>query len=359
MDFEEIEKKNLNFYSPRFEIEIDGQDLLKLGAPITSVEVNEKLNESTRFSLQIDDHYDIGSQTFQWLDNPVIHVGKNITIKMGYGANLHTMIVGKIETINSSMFSSGPPSLKVEGYDLAYSLLKKASEEEEFNNMKDSDIVSRLAGKIGLTAVVDPTTEVHEKLIKNASYFNFLKQRAARIGYEFYVSARSIYFVKSKEDPEELFTLEWGKSLFSFSPSMSTAGIITEVESRGGWDAKNKKEIKGKAQAGDENTQEKGKKKGSEYVKESGVEVKKVIYYPVSSEEEAVNISKTKLNKASDGFIEGSGSTIGIPELRSGILIMLDRLGKRFSGKYRVKEVTHTIDSSGYKVNFIAKRNAG
>jgi len=363
MDFKEIEQKNLNFYAPRFEVEIEGTDLLRKEVPITSVSVIEKLNDSTRFSMQIYDHYDINTETFQWLDNPLFSIGKEVTIKMGYGANLHTMIVGKIETISSSLFSNASPTLKVEGYDLAYNFLKKASKEREFNNMTDSDIVSTIVGefgsKAGLTASVDSTTQIHDKIIKTnrTSYFNFLMERASNIDYELYVSARTLYFVKKKEEQDELFSLEWGKNLNSFNPMMSTAGVITEVETRC-WDEINKKVIVGKAKAGDERTQEKGKKKASEIAKEAGRDVKKVMIFPVCSAEEAANRSKARMNKASDSLITGSGSTLGIPELRSGVLIKLDKLGDRFSGKYRVKEVTHTIDTSGYKVNFTVKRNA-
>ncbi|KAF5424724.1 hypothetical protein C5S42_12385, partial [Candidatus Methanomarinus sp.] len=95
MDFKEIEQKNLNFYAPRFEVEIEGTNLLRKEVPITSVSVVEKLNNSARFSIQIDDEYDINTQEFKWLDNPLFHAGKDVIIKMGYGSNLHMMIVGK------------------------------------------------------------------------------------------------------------------------------------------------------------------------------------------------------------------------------------------------------------------------
>ncbi|KAF5420500.1 MAG: hypothetical protein C5S41_13350 [Candidatus Methanomarinus sp.] len=363
MDFKEIEQKNLNFYAPRFEVEIEGTNLLRKEVPITSVSVVEKLNNSARFSIQIDDEYDINTQEFKWLDNPLFHAGKDVIIKMGYGSNLHMMIVGKIETISSSLFSNATPTLKVEGYDLAYHFLKNASKEYQFNNKTDSEIaqeiVATFGSKVKLTASVDPTTEKHDKLTKTnrESFFNFLKKRALKINYELYVSVGTLYFIEKKEDPDELFTLEWGKNLNSFNPVVSTAGQLTKVENRS-MDIKTKKVIVGTAKAGDENTQEKGKKKGSQVKKETGIEAKKVTHFRVDSNKESNNMTKGGLNKSTDKFITGSGSTIGIPELRCGVLIRLDKLGKRFSGKYRVKEVTHTIDTSGYKVNFTVKRNA-
>jgi hypothetical protein len=340
-------------------VEIKGKNILKEGVAITSVQVTEKLSDSATFTLQISDSFDVNKEIFRWLDDPLFQLGNEITIKMGYGNNLQTMIIGKIETLNSSLFSNASPTLSVTGYDLSYKVLKKASGEQSFDNVKDSDIVQKIAGVMQLTAKTDPTSEKHEKVVKksNTSFFNFLKERAERIGYEFYVGGRTLYFVNPKEDKAELFTLEWGKNLASFNPTMSTARVDTNVEVRG-WDSKNKKEIIGRAGAGDERTQEQGKKKGSQIAMEAGGEAKRVIFWPVSSVEEANNVAKARLNNASDRFIEGTGNTIGIPELRSGVFIRLDKLGKRFSGKYRVKEATHTIDTSGYKVNFNVKRNA-
>jgi Bacteriophage probable baseplate hub protein len=358
MDFKEIEKKNFNFYAPGFEIEIEGENVLEKGVPITSVEVKEKSKENGSFTLQISDKYDVNTETFEWLDNPIFHVGKEVTIKMGYGSNLQTMMIGKIENINSSLFSTGSPTLRVVGYSLGYNL-KKSSNEQTFNNTKDSEIAQKIADENALNAVVDPTHEKYKKIIKKSdtNYFDFLKERAKRIGYAFDVREHTLYFVIPKEDKAELFTLEWGKSLISFNPIMSTAGVVTEVEVRG-WDEENKKEIVGKAVAGDERTQEKGKKKASECTKEAGGDVKKVIFCPVSSVTEAKTLAKAILNKASDGFVRGSGTTIGIPELRTGVIIKIDKLGKRFSGKYFVNEATHTIDNGGYRVNFTGKRNA-
>ncbi len=65
-----------------------------------------------------------------------------------------------------------------------------------------------------------------------------------------------------------------------------------------------------------------------------------------------------ELNKASDSLIEGEGECIGIPQIRTGVTICLEKLGKRFSGKYYVKGTTHTINSSGYRTRFSVKRNA-
>jgi phage protein D len=78
----------------------------------------------------------------------------------------------------------------------------------------------------------------------------------------------------------------------------------------------------------------------------------------VNSVEHANAIAQSELNKANDTLIEGDGVCIGMPQIRPGVNIRLERMGKKFSGKYYVKETTHTIDNSGYRTNFKVKRNA-
>ena len=47
-------------------------------------------------------------------------------------------------------------------------------------------------------------------------------------------------------------------------------------------------------------------------------------------------------------MVNGSGSTVGLPDLRAGIVLQIDGLGDRFSGRYFVTATTHTIGDSGY-----------
>jgi phage protein D len=50
--------------------------------------------------------------------------------------------------------------------------------------------------------------------------------------------------------------------------------------------------------------------------------------------------------------LTGSGSAVGDPRIRAGAVIRLEGLGPDFSGNYRVKSATHTLDTGGYRTNF-------
>jgi phage protein D len=284
-----------------------------------------------------------------------------VTIELGYAGNLQPMIDGKIQTLSSNFFSAGAPTLSVEGSDVSSDLLvtQKSSPQLTFNHVKYSDIVQTLASEAGLSATVDATSETHEEIVKRSgvNYLNFIRDLGRRVNYEFYVLRKTLYFVQPKVQDEEILTLAWGQHLISFNPTTNTTRLATEVEVRS-WNPTTKEEIVGRASAGEEQTQESGRRKGSEIAQELYGEAKRVIYRPVSSSEEATNIAHAELNKASNQLVEGRGETFGVPGIRPGVTIKLEGLGTRFSGKYYLTDTTHTIDGSGYKTRFTARRNA-
>ncbi len=55
-------------------------------------------------------------------------------------------------------------------------------------------------------------------------------------------------------------------------------------------------------------------------------------------------------------MIQGSGSTVGVPTLRAGTIIFIEKLGERFSGRYFVTSTTHTIGDGGYTTQFNCRR---
>jgi phage protein D len=54
--------------------------------------------------------------------------------------------------------------------------------------------------------------------------------------------------------------------------------------------------------------------------------------------------------------LTGSGTTIGNPAIRAGMVIGLDGVGDQFGGLYRVTQATHTIDNGGYRTAFEVRK---
>jgi phage protein D/phage baseplate assembly protein gpV len=345
-----------NFYSPRFEVEIDNKKLPEDAAhAILDIKVEEKINEGADFQITVNDEIDLATHEFKWLDNPLFNIGNTITIKMGYENDLHDMLIGKIASLEPSFFSSETPTLIVRGYDLSYDLFKKSTPEKQFEKMKYSDIVQIIASDAKLKPVVKDTEKIEELITKtnDETYYVFLEKLANEVGYQLKIENNTLYFNEYEVDTDAILTLELGKDIISFSPSFNTTGLITEVEVRGSNPQDPGKPIVGTAKAGDEGSQESGKKTPSQVAEQLYGTVKKVISNAaVDSEEQAKKMAQSILSKASESLIGGNVKCIGIPEIHAGVNVMIEKAGKIFSGKYYVKSATHTINNSGYLTSF-------
>ncbi|MBF8277359.1 MAG: phage protein [Candidatus Brocadiaceae bacterium] len=77
--------------------------------------------------------------------------------------------------------------------------------------MKDSDIASSIASEVGLSPDVEDTGTVYPYVFQNnQTNFEFLLERAWRIGYEMLVDDKTFIFRKSQEDKSPQLTLQYG-----------------------------------------------------------------------------------------------------------------------------------------------------
>jgi phage protein D len=362
MVLETLSKETLNFYAPRFIVEIENQPPnFIMSKAIIDVTIEEKINEGASFQLTLHDEFDLTTQEFKWLDHKDFDVGNKITIKMGYENDLPVMMMGVITSLEPSFFSSETPTISIGGQDLSYDYMKRTTPERTFVDKSYSEIARIIADEAGLLPIVDETSNYRESVRKNndETYYVFLQRLQREIDYEFSLEGQTMYFIKPVDDRKEILTLELGKDIISFRPRIRTSGCVSEVEVRGHNPRDPSTAIVGRAAAGSERSQESGRRTASQITQERHGEVRRVITdVIVNSVEHANSIARAELNKLSDTLIEGDVECVGIPQIRTGVNIRIKKLGSRFSGKYYVKQTTHTINESGYRTRFEVKRNA-
>lgn len=362
MNLVELAQDNLNFYAPQFGIQINGQALPPNAAKtISSVTVEEKVDLGNSFTLKLNDEYDLANEKFRWLDHQLFKEGNEVTVTMGYSDNLFFMATGKINRIESSFFMGEIPTLTISGEDLSYDYLKRSSQERVFVNQTYSEIARIIAKGAQLIPIVDETGNYESVLYKTAeqNYYRFLLDLAEKADREFRLDGNFMYFSKPRDDQNEILTLELGRDILSFSPKINTTGLVSEVVVRGHNPSNPGVPIIGRATAGSERGKQPLKKTGSEIAVELFQNKTKIITnIIVKSVEHANAIAAAELNKASDSLIDGEVECFGIPQLRLGVNIRLDKMGTRLNGKYYVTGTTHTIDDSGYRTSFRVKRNS-
>jgi hypothetical protein len=71
-----ISKETLDFYAPRFEVEIERKKIpINISKIIKDVRVEEAKDKASTFSLTVSVEYDSKEGGFKWLDDPLFKEG--------------------------------------------------------------------------------------------------------------------------------------------------------------------------------------------------------------------------------------------------------------------------------------------
>ena len=185
-----------------------------------------------------------------------------------------------------------------------------------------------------------------------------LKERARANFFDVYVHWDKLYF-RFPRPQTDAYVLEWGKNLSSYSPRISSAGLAGLQVIRS-YNEELAQTIVVFAMAADFNPNDIQEKLGS-----AGLDLLHSLGGVSSatrrskSSDDALAEAKSIMQEILEGMYEGSGNCIGIPTLRAGQYISIQGVGKRFSGTYRIRKVTHTIDDSGYRTSFEVTQRSG
>lgn len=360
----EKELYGTDFYVPAFEIYL-GKKKLKgeLRRDIMNVSYTDNLEAIDSFNFTVS-NWDAEKREFKYLDfddNP-FNVGREIEIWMGYGDNLQSMLFGEITSLTPDFPQSGNPTLSVGGLSTLHRLRTK-QETHFYKNKTDGYIAKKIAKRLGLKVGNIEDGDKSTFLAQKSRYdIVFLLERARRIGYEVFVEYGKpgepgrLHFQKSTNTTRINYILTWGKTLINFRPTLSTADQVSEVTVKG-WDPRSKKTITGKATRRDLDTKGLGSRKIRKVVESAfNKRIEMVIDRPIRNKREAKQLAKSKLEQIAKELVKGEGSTIGLPDLRMGSLIMLKSLGDTFEGNYYVTGTTHSIGDGGYTTRFSVRR---
>ncbi|MEQ9495394.1 MAG: hypothetical protein RIT81_01015 [Deltaproteobacteria bacterium] len=365
-----------SFYVPRFEVFIDDTEIPgDILYDVVSVSYKDKVDDIDGFDITIN-NFDAATGGFKYVGTPDgskgrwFDPGRKIELRMGYGTTLRLMLRGQITSMTPNFPQSGAPSVKVSGLNELHELRKGQHTHAWFDEF-DTDIAKAIGAaqpsknRPGLGFPVRgsdgyQTREEREPYVfmHNVPDIVFLLQRARRWGYTLSIETdvdsgeRYLRFGPSESRTKVTYALEYGSTLNSFQPTLSTVNQLEEVTVRS-WDRKRAKPIEGKA------VRSKLKKAPNHDFPEVAAAVKgrrEVIHRPMRSKQEAKKLAESILRDTMRDLITGSGSTVGLPDLRAGSNIEIKGLGPRFSGLYFVTETTHTIDDSGYSTRFSARR---
>jgi phage protein D/phage baseplate assembly protein gpV len=336
-------------YAPDFEVKIAG---LTMAADVTSAVMeltyDNNLDTADMFTLRLN------NADLRFTDSGLFNIGKDVEVYMGYAGDLQPMMLGEITAINPSFPQGGAPTITISGYDKSHRMRHNSPSRFTFKYVNDSLIAARIAAENLLIPVVDPALTPHKDSVQQTgSDWALLKELAERNAFHVYVRWDKLYF-RLPRPQTEMVVLEWGKTLSSFSPRLSTSGQFGIQEVRG-YDYKLAQNIVAilPAISLGSDLDDIIERLGSDFVDQLVKLGRNVMRdKPVDNYLDAKMLAKSILMQLLQGLFEGSGSTIGNPKLRAGNMVEIRGIGKRFSGKYTLSRVTHTINESGYTTQF-------
>ncbi len=356
-----------DFSVPRFELKLAERDPGKdVVHDVLTVTYRDKIGQLDSFEITVN-NWDAEKGAFKYSDQKLFDPGKKVELAMGYRGkdSLRRMITGEITSLRPSFPAGGAPTLAVSGLNLLHRLRTK-QRSQAYKKLTDSKIAKQIAGrlKIELRPNPPPANErTTDYLFQDNRYdIIFLWERARRLGYDLFVNEDGpngkscLYFGPSVGVRAASYELVYGESLIQFQPNLTTANQVSKVRVVG-WDSKHKAKIEGIATRVGLSTQGVGEKGGQKAIEKSFAEREEVVtHVAVKDKDEAEKLARETLENIAKDMIKGSGSTVGLPDLRAGSVLQIKGLGDRFSGRYFVTATTHTLGDSGYTTQFECRR---
>lgn len=375
-------------YAPEFIILLNDQPIPpSLRGAISSIRWVVGIEGADRVEVTL------ANTSLQWLDSPLLAVDTKFTLRIGYAPDpLEEVFVGEITAVEADFPSSGMPTLHVVAQDYLNRLMVGTKDRAfrlnlpSIGNFALPDVVvtSLVAATNVLIPDPDPIGGALSILLSLAAYlsfpqfaqlavrrqegqsdFRFLTKVARENGWEVYIDhtleprGSVLRFQFLVQDYSPSVTLQWGASLMEFNPRVTTIGDIFGVAARVwvdsvqmefvivvGWDydraAFDLVVYPSLIGAIDDvlGPQAKGKVLS---IKPAG--------YVVAARDILSELLPRLNNR-----LTTSGSAVGNPSIKASKVIQFNGVGSQFGGLYRITSATHTIDASGYKTSFQARK---
>ncbi len=335
--------------APRIYLKFDGTEASeRVTDAIIFIEVDDSLTLPDMFTIHLRD------PNLEWIDDDTFSLGTPVEISAkAEGGSEVKLLSGEITGIEPQLRQGIGPTLILRGYDKSHRL-NRDKKTRSFLQMTDSDIAKKVAQSAGLRNQVDSTSEVYDYVLQhNQTDWEFLIERAGRVGFRVLVKDDTLHFQQFPDNTEETPELEWAVNLLEFDARLTTARQVSEVIVQG-WDPDKQQQIVGQATRANDVPEIGESQQGGQASEQAfgGSSREIIVDRPVSTQAEADTLAQAICDEIGQGFVEAECMCFGNPEVQAGAMVTMNGLGDRFSGSYRVTHASHRYDESGYRTEF-------
>ncbi len=354
------------------------QPLVKInGAPahdelikdIMQISIEESIHLPSMFMMVVHNAYRPSRQEDQPWQQPYadqLKIGNKITIGFVSSttdafpdAQTDELITdAEITAIDVNFTNGSEAHVVVRGYDVAHRL-HRGRYNRSFLNQTDSDIVRKIVSEVGIELEqVDDSGEPHDYVFQeNQTNMEFLRERAARIGFELFVQNSKLNFRKPQpsQNNNSSTDLKWLKDISSFSTRVTSAEQVSTVEVRS-WDYGQKKLIAPTASVEQVITSNDYGKGSSTSTKFNVTPKMTVVDRPVFKPKHAEAMAQALCDELGGEFVYADARAEGNPQIRPGRVINLNGDGSDgmgpYNGQYYVTETRHFYQERVYTTFF-------
>ncbi len=346
--------------TPKYELSLDGSPVdIAVSEAVILIRAKQNLDLADMLEVRLS------NPDLSWIEADTFTEGKKLSVKLGYEeTSIEHVAEGEIVRREVEFPIRGPAVLTLVALGKKFKL-KKGAHTKAHLDKKDSEIVSELAGELGLEADVEDSAVVHPYVMQVAKdHLTFIRERAARLGFEFRIDRDNtkLVFKKPRTSEAAVATLEWGgvgpQGLLEFRARISTDTQVSKVTVRG-WDPSQKQHVTASATASDVTFGFGGQKTGAAVAEETYGQ-REVLYVdrPVSKADDATAMAKSIINAAAARYCEAEGCCQGDPAIYPGAILEVAGTGQRFDGKYFVNTTLHYFEPrTGYSTHFSLNRS--
>ena len=331
-------------------------------AQASTVEVFERMGETTTFSIRYE--LDISEGDLPLLVDGRLDVGSDLSILVPLDNTTHCLVKGPLHGQNIHFEHGGAGSwVEIKGSDTSI-VMDRATQSVVWSDVKDSEAVQSILGNYGYTPDVQVTSAGHFEnkhvLIQRESDLSFVRRLARRNGFNFWVTCDELgtetaYFkrppLEGSVSAELIINLD--------SPNLASLDIEWDVERPTSMEGK-QLDLNSKTDIDVAVNQTPQSILGDRSLSAITGDIRSVhLSAPVDDAGDVQARGEAALIEA-DWFIRTTCQTtlenLGAL-VRAHTVLELRGAGSRFSGKYYVAGVRHSINATEHRMELELVRN--
>lgn len=312
--------------------------------------VSQTIGAASRLQLRFYDN------DFTLIDSGKFQIGTAVEVLHSTPSGAESKVFkGEVVAIGIDQAGTTLHQFVVEAFDKSHRLAH-SSQIRSFTKMKYSDIVSKIAGEIGMSASVSDTRHVHDYVLQTGTNRTLLDEMALKTGMEWFVDEDKLVFRPIPKSAGTEVTL--GVELFKFRARYSGSTHTGQVSVRG-WDPKTKKAVVGidsSSSATPTGASDPLKisqmRTASKGISNAGKMTTAAL--SVETQGEADQIAASLANRNAAHELTARGELLGDPAVKVGGRLTIKGVGNTMGGDYYLNTVEHVFGNGDMVTRFSA-----